>query len=101
MHKMSSGQPYPPDGDLGGFAPSGEPKKVQNLGKGNPKDDLPRGGSKNPATGASVPGSPEEALAEFAGIAKASSSSSVTAQKKVPISLESDALAKSVYNRPA
>ena len=98
---MSSGKPYPPDGDLGEFAPKGEPKKVQTMGKGSPKDNLSGGGSKNPATEADTPDSPDEALSEFAGIAKASSSSSVKANTKVPISLEPDALAKSVYNRPA
>ena len=88
MHKMSSGQPYPPDGDLGGFAPSGEPKSVQSMGKAS--------------TDGTEPDEGDAALSELgASIKSRKSSSSVKGEKKVPISLEADALAKSVYNRPA
>ena len=100
MHKMSSGKPYPPDGDLGEFAPKGEPKSVQKMGKGSPKDNLGGGGTKNLHMEDETPDSADEALAEFAPIAKASSSSSIKASTKIPISLESDGLAVSVYNRP-
>ena len=90
MHKMSSGKPYLPDGDLGEFEPKGEPKSVQTIGKADPQE--PEAYDHGDAA--------DKALQEFAGIAKASKSSSVKANTKVPISLEPDALATSVYNRP-
>lgn len=63
IHDKSSGMPETPDGDLGGFAPTGEP---QNLN---------RQGGEAPRTEADV----EAALAEFARIAKSHRSSSLRA----------------------
>ena len=84
-HQPSSGAPYS-EGNPGGlpFAPKGDPKKVQKI------------------SGASVDTEAEfdEALGEFAPVGKKTKSSSLSKDgERVPISLESEGLAKSPYNR--
>ena len=84
-HQPSSGQPYG-EGNPGGLpnSPSGDPKKVQKI------------------SGASVNTDAEfdEALGEFAPLGKKTKSSSLSKDgERVPISLESEGLAKSPYNR--
>ena len=85
MHAPSSGQPYS-EGNPGGLphSPTGDPKKVQRI------------------SGASVETDAEfdEALGEFAPLGKKTKSSSLSKDgERVPISLESEGLAKSPYNR--
>lgn len=87
-HYGSSGQPYS-EGNPGGlpFSPSGDTKKVKKM------------------SGASTEGTePDEgdlALGELgAGIRKKTKSSSLSKDgERVPVSLESEGLAKSPYNR--
>ena len=70
------------------FAPAGEPKKVQRMSGASSEGAEPDEG--------------DEALAELgAGIRKKTKSSSLSKDgERVPISLESEGLAKSPYNRP-
>ena len=85
-HYGSSGAPYPPSGDLGSFAPSGDPKKVQRV------------------SGASSEGAdPDEgdaALSELgAGIRKKTKSSGLAKDgERATIPTDNDALL-SIYNR--
>ena len=84
-HQPSSGAPYS-EGNPGGLphSPSGDTKKVQKI------------------SGASVNTDAEfdEALGEFAPLGKKTKSSGLSKDgERVPISLESEGLAKSPYNR--
>lgn len=88
MHRPSSGQPYTntnPDGNP--FAPSGEPKRVQEIGGASSEGVEPDGG--------------DAALAALgAGIKKKTKSASGTSSGKVSLPTAPEALRNSPYNRP-
>ena len=87
-HQPSSGQPYPPSGDLGPFAPSGEPKKVQRMSGASSEGTEPDEG--------------DAALSELgAGIKKKTKSSSLAKDgERATIPTEPGGLV-SLYNRKA
>lgn len=85
-HYGSSGQPYPPSGDLGPFAPSSEPKKVQRVSGASSEGAEPDEG--------------DAALSELgAGIKKKTKSSSLAKDgERATIPTQTDGLLP-VYNR--
>lgn len=85
-HYGSSGQPYPPSGDLGPFAPSGDPKKVQRVSGASSEGADPDDG--------------DAALGELgAGIKKKTKSSSLAKDgERATIPTETEGLLH-IYNR--
>ena len=85
-HYGSSGAPYPPSGDLGPFAPSGEPKSVQRMSGASSEGTEPDDG--------------DAALGELgAGIKKKTKSSSLAKDgERATIPTDTDGLL-SLYNR--
>ena len=86
MGHASSGVPYPPSGDLGPFAPSGEPKKTQRMSGASSEGTEPDEG--------------DAALSALgAGIKKKTKSSSLAKDsERATIPTETDGLV-SLYNR--
>lgn len=82
------GAPHGPTGDLGDFAPKGEPKNLNHQHRASLDDgDRAQPSSQN---GEAVPGTARGALKEFGGISGAIKTGSIDAETSIDIPRESE-----------